>query len=42
MLLWATTPIGRVKPLEAIEAAGLLVLLVCVGLVVFGGLFRRM
>lgn len=39
MLLWATTPIGRVKPLEAIEAAGLLVLLVCVGLVVFGGRF---
>ena len=39
MLLWATTPIGRVKPLEAIEAAGLLVLLVCVGLVVFGGQF---
>lgn len=39
MLLWATTPIGRVKPLEAIEAGGLLVLLVCVGLVVFGGQF---
>ena len=39
MLLWATTPIGRVKPLEAIEAAGLLVLLVGVGLVVFGGQF---
>ena len=39
MLLWATTPIGRIRLLEAIEALGLLVLLVLVGLVVFGGLF---
>ena len=39
MLLWATTPIGRVRWLEAVEAAGLLILLVGVGLVVFGGRF---
>ncbi|HYN07116.1 MAG TPA: MASE1 domain-containing protein [Vicinamibacterales bacterium] len=39
MLLWATTPIVRVGWLEAVEAAGLLILLVCVGLVVFGGQF---
>jgi diguanylate cyclase (GGDEF)-like protein len=41
MLLWATTPIElrRVRWLEAVEATGLLILLVCVGLVVFGGQF---
>jgi diguanylate cyclase (GGDEF)-like protein len=38
MLLWATTPIGRIRLLEGIEALGLLVLLILTGLVVFGGL----
>lgn len=39
MLLWATTPITRITVREAVEAAGLLILLVCVSLVVFGGQF---
>ena len=39
MLLWATTPIGRASLREVIEASGLIVLLVFVGLIVFAGMF---
>jgi len=39
MLLWATTPISRASMREVIEALGLVILLVLVGLVVFGGRF---
>jgi diguanylate cyclase (GGDEF)-like protein len=39
LLLWVTTPMERPKILETLEAIGLLVMLVAVGLLVFGGLF---
>jgi diguanylate cyclase (GGDEF)-like protein len=39
MLLWATTPLRLPRVVEAIEGAGLLLLLTAAGMVVFGGYY---
>jgi diguanylate cyclase (GGDEF)-like protein len=39
VLLWATTPFGKIRWREAFEGAVLLAMLIVVGLVVFAGLF---
>jgi diguanylate cyclase (GGDEF)-like protein len=38
-LLWTTTPLGRIRIAEVLEAALLLLLIIVVGLIVFGGWF---